>query len=114
MGKRRNLKTAKNVVRAYGASFKLIEKGKYYETGKTDQTENRKTQERPTHTRKGINMLVQRKLNSSSPEGIARSGAPKNLKTPQPVVGHKRQTTGDLAPYHHGISVDEPRRDKLN
>jgi hypothetical protein len=57
--------------------------------------------------RKDDNMQIQRKLNSSTPEGIARDGAAKKLTTPQPVVGQKRATTDDLHPYLHGQAVDD-------
>jgi hypothetical protein len=50
---------------------------------------------------------VQRPLNSSTPEGIARSGAAKKLTTPTVVVGQVRQTKGEPAAYHHGVSVDD-------
>jgi len=36
-----------------------------------------------------------------------RSGAPKNTPDAQPVRGQRRQTTGELAAYHHGIAVDD-------
>lgn len=60
---------------------------------------------------------VQRPLNSSRPapgraalgglgtEGIARTGAPKNLTAPAPVIGQKRATSGEPHPYHHGQTV---------
>jgi cytochrome c5 len=38
---------------------------------------------------------------------MARDGAPKKLTVAAPVVGHKRQTSGDLHPYLHGQTVDD-------
>jgi hypothetical protein len=40
-------------------------------------------------------------------EGMARTGAPKNIVEAPPVYGMKRATVGPLAAYHHGVSVDD-------
>jgi hypothetical protein len=57
------------------------------------------------------NNQIQRRLNSSSlpkdPPNLARDGAKKLLTDPAIVAGQKRQTTGELAAYHHGVSVDD-------
>jgi hypothetical protein len=47
---------------------------------------------------------MQRKFNSAYD---GRTGAPKRIVEAQPVVGHKRQTTGDLHPYLHGQLQDD-------
>jgi hypothetical protein len=52
-------------------------------------------------------MIKPRKLNSSQPKNLARDGASKKLTDPAIVQGQKRQTTGDLAPYHHGVALDD-------
>ena len=47
---------------------------------------------------------MQRKFNSAYD---GRTGAPKRIVEAQPVVGHKRQTTGNLHPYLHGQLQDD-------
>jgi hypothetical protein len=52
---------------------------------------------------------IQRRLNSSTPEGIAREGAAKKVATPQPVAGHKSQVKGDVHPWLHGQTLDDEK-----
>jgi len=50
----------------------------------------------------------QRSLNSASPFH-PRNGAAKRTVEAQPVPGQRRQTSGELAAYHHGQALnDEP------
>jgi hypothetical protein len=48
---------------------------------------------------------MQRKLNTAY--NVARDGAPKNIPDAPIKPGMKRQTSGELAAYHHGVSVDD-------
>jgi len=55
--------------------------------------------------------IMQRKLNSSQPPrdppNLARDGGAKNIATPAIVPGQVRQTKGQPAAYHHGVTVDD-------
>jgi hypothetical protein len=56
----------------------------------------------------GTDMMNQRPLNQ--PYNIARDGAPTRTTVAQPVPGQKRQTSGEPAAYHHGVTVDDMPR----
>lgn len=49
--------------------------------------------------------MIQRRLNSSFTG--ARDGAPKKLVAAPPVHGQQRQTKGEPAAFHHGVTVDD-------
>jgi hypothetical protein len=57
------------------------------------------------------NMIKPRKLNSSVPKidkpNLARDGGAKNVHVPATVPGQVRQTKGEPAAYHHGVTVDD-------
>src|ERR1700737_2891693 len=60
-------------------------------------------------------MTTQRRLNSTYTDKIGPDGAPKKTQTgfAPAAPGMKRATLGDLAAYHHGVSVnDEPNTAK--
>lgn len=47
------------------------------------------------------------------PKNIARDGAPKNTAAPATVPGQVRQTKGEPAAYHHGITTDDLPNSKI-
>jgi hypothetical protein len=41
------------------------------------------------------------------------SGKPKIMRAPKPTHGAVRQTTGSLAPFHHGVTLDDRPNSKI-